>query len=947
MVIHTPLPAIGRSMLGLLIPSIIYWVELLRGEHTCIDEIHFTYDRIKASLRDTHGGEGNETLKTVRIQGDEITHRIENLLDESEYYIERQGHLRCILKYLYNITHTCNLCSIAREINKIQKAAAPIQDLLCRFAHTGLGTIQTGRLENRHMAPVLNEFDFVGMIKSQQDLLQLLLDEEKGLKVIAVTGMAGAGKTTLTRHVYEKQQVKRHFNCRAWVQLEDSFTTKQMLLSLVTELHAESKKPLPEGISIMETDQLAGVILRYLEENRRRYVIVLDGASERNLEKVQLEFVLNYALPKDNNGCRVVITTRNQQIVRQLLPQNHIIDVAALSNIESWILFCKRAFGQITDPPPHEAGKYIDRINDLCGGLPLAISVLGGILRREFHKYDKIITEFERSQTLGDATEILRASINDIDDENEKSCLLYFCSFPRSYAVTENNLIRLWCAEGFSQTEEAAKKYLSNLVERNIIQAAEGDYYEHAREGIKSYKVHDLMHGVLRIKAEESNFGTSSMSHQPRTYKRVRRLSVSDTSEVIPSKINLSQLRALFIFTKDTLILPSILSTIRSLWVLSLENVPIGNFPKEILKCTHLRYLNLQNTKVNEIPTSIGNLRNLKTLNLKGTFVETLPKEILKLKNLHHLLAYRYDTLRYTHDPRRPDKVFGVKAPEGIGQLNKLYTLSVVVTDNDGDIIKDLANLHQLRRLGVMDLMEKDGKNLFRALNQMENISSVSITLKENELLDIKKLQLDQGAPRRLQRLYLRGGLKGGLPDWFSSLSNLARLRLSGSQLPHESIDNLKNLPNLVDLSLIRAFNVKILLCQGGFTRLKVLDIDQFDNLVKVEIREAMSQLTKMIISSCPHLERIPLGIEKLLNVKELHLFEMPSEFVNKLRIFSEDGEKVQHIESKWVYNDGIQKEQVESAYTDTLESGGYETASEGKSGINEDFNDEITELEE
>ncbi|XP_078180924.1 disease resistance protein RPM1-like [Carex rostrata] len=948
-----PDPGIGKSICKHLVPIIIYWVELLRGEHTCIEEIEETYDLIKARLMDTtHGGEGNNTLKTVRRRGREITYSIGNLVDKYNYYIEsrrRMGPLSCILKYLYNITHTCDLCSIAQEITNIQKVVAHIQADLDKYASTGVSivqSLQTGRLENRHMAPMLNKIDFVGMKESRKALHKHLVDKKEGLKVIAVTGMAGAGKTTLTSQVYEDQQVKRHFNCRAWVQLEDPFTRKQMLESLITQLYADLNRPLTAEISKMETNQLAVFIMRYLEENKGRYVIVLDGASERNLDKNQLEFLLNNALPKDNNTYgRVVITTRSQQMVNQLLPPEHIIDVKALSMSESWSLFCKSAFGPKTDPIPQQAIEYYERINNLCRGLPLAISVLGGLLRREFRRYDEIITGIERSnRTLGVATDVLRSSISEIADENLKSCLLYFCIFPRSFAITTNNLIRIWCAEGFAQTEQAANKYLTMLVERNVVQAAEADYYGHDGEKKKSYKVHDLIHGILQAEAEEVNFSMSSMNHQPQTYRRVRRLSVPDTQYTVPfsSNINLSHLRSLLIFTKNTLHHRTIFSSIRSLRVLSLENVPITNFPKEILKLTHLRYLNLRNTNIKKIPRSIGNLRNLETLNLKGTYVKKLPKEMWKLKNLRHLLAYRYETLRYTEDTRRPDKVFGVKAPKGIRQLNQLVTLSVVAVADNGIFIKELTKLHQLRRLGIMNLNEKGGKNLGEALKQMDSISSMSLTLKDKEKLNLEDLKLDQGSLPKLQRLYLRGELREGLQ--FSKLGNLVRLRLSGSQLLHESFDVLKNLPYLVDLSLIRAFKVKTLLCRGGFPLLKVLDIDQFDQLVEMVISESMPQLTKMIIRSCSCLRMIPLGIENLTEMKELHLFEMPSKFVDRLRNFHEDGERIQHIENKWFYNDGFQKEQVESAYTDAQQSGVHETASEGTSRSNERYDGEITE---
>lgn len=70
------------------------------------------------------------------------------------------------------------------------------------------------------------------------------------------------------------------------------------------------------------------------------------------------------------------------------------------------------------------------------------------------------------------------------------------------------------------------------------------------------------------------------------------------------------------------------------------------------------------------------------------------------------------------------------------------------------------------------------------------------------------------------------------------------------------------------------------------------------NNLKLMKVAEgAMPELRKLEIIACRELERVPLGIEHLKNLKTLQLWGMPSNFLKKIKNSNgDDFWRVQHI---------------------------------------------------
>ncbi|KAJ0007999.1 hypothetical protein Pint_29196 [Pistacia integerrima] len=111
-----------------------------------------------------------------------------------------------------------------------------------------------------------NEEDIVGFDSEFSELSRLILTREKLL--ISVVGVAGSGKTTLVKRVYNHSEIKKIFHNRAWVCVSPDFKEKNLLVQIlkqVTEVRDEEKSPLEKF-----QEKLRNLL------NTQRYLIVLD-----------------------------------------------------------------------------------------------------------------------------------------------------------------------------------------------------------------------------------------------------------------------------------------------------------------------------------------------------------------------------------------------------------------------------------------------------------------------------------------------------------------------------------------------------------------------------------------------------------------------------------------------------------------------------------------------
>ncbi|XP_010271762.1 PREDICTED: disease resistance protein RPM1-like isoform X2 [Nelumbo nucifera] len=872
------------------------------------------------------GEEMNQTVKDWVKQLIDLAHYIEDVLDEYMFQLaqqqqqqeeeeeeeeeeekeqQRQHQLLVFLQGIVFSFFQKVTLSIKQLIGRhpifpqILEIKATVDEISQRLQRFNFGRLDQGPNSNfasdtwydlRGDSLLLEEADLVGIDKPKKEIIEFLVKGSPRLGVLLVVGMGGVGKTSLVKQAFDDRRVKVYFNIHIWISVSQSFKLDELLKDMMRQLCEESKEPVPQRLDGMKETELKLALKEFLKQ--KRYVIVLDDMwSKFDWDSIRHIFI------DCNCKSRIIVTTRSDDIAASC--NNYFVQTYRLQPLcekESWTLFCKKTFWSVDEnncPPQLE--KLSRSIVRKCGGLPLAIVTVGGVLSTkqrtltEWEMFDRSLGgELQNDDRLRSVMKILSLSYNDLP-YHLKSGFLCLSIFPEDESIETMRLIRIWMAEGFIQRrqgktlEEVGESYLYELVNRSLIQVTETTY-----DGrIKTCRVHDLIRKIILLKAKDQNFGTIIDGDDDEqdiimVGKITRRLSIHNSCQEVAPEQNFTHLRSLFMFRVDTLSNiyrnGAFFSSLKLLKVLDLRVAPLEEFPEEFTNFFHLRYLSLRKTMVKEIPNSIKKLQNLETLDLKQTYVSELPIGILDLHKLRHLLVYRYNF--------GPHVVFhhqGFKAPSGIGNLESLQKLCYIDVSTGSDLITTLGRLVQLRRLGIHKLKREDGVNLCSSMENMNCLQSLSISaIEEGEILD---LQFLSSPPPFLRTLLLKGRLEK-LPHWIPSLHNLCLMDLRWSKMKDDPLEALKCLPQLKRLNLMHAYDGEQLCFQsGGFQKLENLGLERLERLRMVTIEEAaLPQLENLYISGCEMLENAPLGIEHLNELKMLLFLEMPNEFKGRLR---------------------------------------------------------------
>ncbi|XP_060673957.1 disease resistance protein RPV1-like [Ziziphus jujuba] len=258
----------------------------------------------------------------------------------------------------------------------------------------------------------------IGIKENIKKIERILSIDSKDVRIIGIWGMAGIGKTTLAKVVFQKLSNSQLFEgCYFLEDVREKIKVpggldhlrKNLICCLLND----------KTIQKMDTplEALPSIIFQRLR--RKKVLIVLDDVDSSIQLNVLVEGCCELA-----PGCRIIVTTRDKQVLR--IAADSIYQVKSLNVIESLELFRLHAFREnsptIDDEMVLEVIRYAD-------GNPLAFKVLGSFLCcRSQIDWESALKKLKRVQD-SEIEKVLKVSYNGLDKGTKEIFLDTACLF--------------------------------------------------------------------------------------------------------------------------------------------------------------------------------------------------------------------------------------------------------------------------------------------------------------------------------------------------------------------------------------------------------------------------------------------------------------------------------------------------------------------------------------
>uniref|UniRef100_M4CM33 Uncharacterized protein n=1 Tax=Brassica campestris TaxID=3711 RepID=M4CM33_BRACM len=557
-----------------------------------------------------------------------------------------------------------------------------------------------------------------------------------------------------------------------------------------------------------------------------------------------------------------------------------------------------------------------------CGGLPLAVKVLGGLLSNktmveEWKRVDdniqsQIVRIDDKSQDS--VYRVLSMSYEDLPMQL-KHCFLYLAHFPEDYKIQVGKLCNLWEAEGTitsscdgATTRQIGEEYIDELVRRNMVIGVKEDLscrWEYCQ-------MHDMMREVCLYKAKEENFlqfikvHTSSTSNiNAHTPTRSRRLVVhggGSALDMLLCKSN-QKARSVLGFGLDSNLWKQSGQGLRNLLLLRVLDLSLedksdsrgGRIPSSIGKLIHLRYLSLDMGSATDVPSSLRNLKLLIYLSIYSNERVHLPSIFKEMVELRFLAL---------------PPLIDAKTKLELGNLVNLECLTGFRSENvnleyfrwfrsENGSITDLLRMKKLRILHIKLKGRYTSEILASSLCELRNLEELCLIDENNESDGAYDVDFVWNFIH-LRRLAV-GIHVTRLPDHSRFPPHLAYISLTFCELEEDPLQILEKLLHLKSVVFkYRSFVGRKMVCsKGGFPQLCKLDIVSLYDLEEWVIEEgSMPCLRTLEIWYCEKLKELPEGLKYITSLKELDIAHKNKEWKTKLVPGGESYHKVQHIPS-------------------------------------------------
>ncbi|KAF7105358.1 hypothetical protein CFC21_106175 [Triticum aestivum] len=710
-------------------------------------------------------------------------------------------------------------------------------------------------------------------------IMQTKKDVNDGIKVVAIVGVGGIGKTTLAQKVFNDEAIQGEFSKKIWLSVNQNFGDVDLLRRAIIEAGGDAQPHESSKTSLHET-------LKNTLIDQKTFLVMDDVWNHRAWDDVLKLPLLNAAA----SGSRVLVTTRDEVVargVKAIWPYHH---VDTLAPEDAWSLLKKQVRSSEIDED------HINKLKDIglkiiqkCGCLPIAVKVMGGLLRERGglrRGWQQVLDDSKWSRTkMPDELNHTVYLSYEYMPSYLKQCFLYYSLLPKSRIFTMNEVVAMWISEGFihgnsNDLEESGENYYKELVSRNLI------------EPDKSYvdiwvcSMHDVVRSFAQYMTKDEALVTQDGDKNILAKlgsQKFLRLSIetnrSQSGELDWKSLQAQQSVRTLISTIQIKMKPGdSLVNFSSLRTLHIESTNMVVLVESLHQLKHLRYLTLVNAGMSVLPGNIVKMKLLQFLDIaRCTKLVNLPDNIVKLGQLWILALPKASMV-----------------PRGFGGLTNMRRLRMFRAHMDVDwcSLDELGPLSQLRFLALVELENVSAASFASNARLGEKTHLIKLFLcctsklgddglvkekedvSEEEQQRIEKVHDKLCPPPGVELLQIKGYFGRQLPRWMMStsmvsLNNLKTLFFDDLACCTQLPNGLCQLPNLQFLQVSRAPCIKhvgtgfLEAPAASFARLNEMKLFAMVEWAEWDWEEqvqAMRRLEKLVLMNCK-LRHVPPGL--------------------------------------------------------------------------------------
>ncbi|CAD6254225.1 unnamed protein product [Miscanthus lutarioriparius] len=285
--------------------------DVKQGIRSLQDELR-TMEAMLLRLEDKDDDQIDPLAKDWRSKVRELSYDIEDCIDR---FVLNHSHgdggstANFVHKAIQMVKTLFKDRGIAEEIRRLKRLVSEQSERGKRYYDINqcllASSSQPVLLDPRAPALFQEARDLVGIDAPREEIISLLRCEDKEHKVVSIYGIGGQGKTTLAMEVYNKI-TEAAFDSRAFVSVSQTPDMKKLLRDILSQI---SQRHFDQPQMLETVEQLIRTVKECLKD--KRYFILID-----DIWNVDAWELVRSALPRNDNGSRIITTTRIELVAK-------------------------------------------------------------------------------------------------------------------------------------------------------------------------------------------------------------------------------------------------------------------------------------------------------------------------------------------------------------------------------------------------------------------------------------------------------------------------------------------------------------------------------------------------------------------------------------------------------------------------------------------------------